>query len=234
MEKTPKTKEYTVVFTENGDAQILASGKTLTFPKGMLLLFCQCENLQVHPSAGVRCQSISKGSLNAFFSYLGESGEGLWKRLFKAQPFSACVLSGEACVQIEKSFARLEKTEIEPVLSERFFVFDVLSKFAEEMLCASEEKDEIPRWLSAVCKKMELQENFIEGIPRMISLSSKTREHLARSMQKYKNITMSAFVNDLRLSFVANMLLTSDESIVDLCYDSGFTSLDYFGKQFKK
>jgi len=113
---------------------------------------------------------------------------------------------------------------------------DILRSFTEKQYAALEtmQKDAAPYWLETVCEKMRAHENFSDGLGRMVELSGKTREHLARSMRKYKNITASAFVNNLRLDYVADMLVNSDKSIVDLCYESGFASLDYFGKQFKK
>ncbi len=113
---------------------------------------------------------------------------------------------------------------------------DIIRSFAEKQYTASamKQEDTAPYWLETVCEKMRAHENFSEGLGRMVELSGKTREHLARSMQKYKNMTVSTYINNLRLSYVADMLINSNKSIVDLCYESGFTSLDYFGKQFKK
>ena len=53
-------------------------------------------------------------------------------------------------------------------------------------------------------------------------------------MKKYYNITASDFINDLRLTFVANRLLNSDTPIIDICYESGFSNLGWMYTLFKK
>ena len=94
-------------------------------------------------------------------------------------------------------------------------------------------KDEIPPWLESVCEQMKKKKNFVVGMARMIELSGKSREHLARNIKKYYHVTLSEFVNDIRLNYVANMLLNSDYTITDLCYASGFKNISWFYTQFK-
>lgn len=95
-------------------------------------------------------------------------------------------------------------------------------------------EDNIPTWLKNLCKIMNKKENFVLGSPRMIELSGKSREHLARCMKKYYNITTSAFINDIRLNYAANMLLSSNMPVIDLCFECGFENISWFYSLFKE
>lgn len=92
----------------------------------------------------------------------------------------------------------------------------------------------IPPWLEITYEKMKNPKNFIAGVNRMYEISGKTREHLTRSLKIYYNITPTEFVNDLKLEYCANLLLTSNLPIVDVCYNCGFDNLSWFYKIFRE
>ena len=81
---------------------------------------------------------------------------------------------------------------------------------------------------------MKHNSNFTYGIERMLSLTDKSREHLARSIKKYLGVTLSEFINDLRLSFIANMLKNSNHDIADIIFESGFGNISWASVCFKK
>ncbi len=93
-----------------------------------------------------------------------------------------------------------------------------------------------PVWLERAYDKMKLYENFVEGLPRMVELSGRSQEHLARSMKKYYGITATQYINELRLSYAAKRLRSTDgeEYLLDLIFDCGFQSVGYFYKLFTK
>lgn len=53
-------------------------------------------------------------------------------------------------------------------------------------------------------------------------------------MKKYYGVTVTEFINDLRLNYAANMLKNSNMSILDICYDCGFDNTSYFHRKFKE
>ena len=114
----------------------------------------------------------------------------------------------------------------------RAILSQIFSRFFFDI--TNEENENIPLWLSDTCTAMNKVSNFSEGLPRMVELSGRSKEHLCRSMKKYYNITASDFINDLRLTFVANRLLNSDTPIIDICYESGFSNLGWMYTLFKK
>ena len=92
----------------------------------------------------------------------------------------------------------------------------------------------IPYWLEILCERMKKTANFMAGTERMIELSGKSREHLARSFKKHLDMTMTEYVNDLRINYFANMLKSSNIPILDLCYECGFQNISWCYTLFKK
>lgn len=94
-------------------------------------------------------------------------------------------------------------------------------------------KSYIPEWLSSSYNEMKKEENYISGLKRFIELSGKSHEHLSRYMKKYYNLTPIAYINLLRLYKVAQLLITTDMSILNLAYSTGFNNIAHFNKLFK-
>lgn len=91
-----------------------------------------------------------------------------------------------------------------------------------------------PPWFQQLLQEMEQAEHFTAGTQRMVELSGKSYEHLSRVMKKQLGLTPTAYVNDLRINYAANLLLNSNHSITDICYLCGFQNLGYFYKLFKR
>jgi AraC family transcriptional regulator, dual regulator of chb operon len=90
-----------------------------------------------------------------------------------------------------------------------------------------------PTWLLNTCVSMGEPENFRLGIPRFVSLSGKTQEHLTRCMKKYRNCTPSEFINNLRITEAARLLRNTQSGITDIIYACGFENAPYFNRLFK-
>lgn len=104
------------------------------------------------------------------------------------------------------------------------------------VLCAlgSGNAHAIPYWLRKACWSMYQQENMAAGIPRLVELCGKTQEHVTRSMKKYMQTTPSAYINNVRLEWVAEALTTTQRPVFDIMLDAGFQNTSYFNKLFKE
>jgi len=47
-------------------------------------------------------------------------------------------------------------------------------------------------------------------------------------------VTVSEFINDLRLNYVANMLSNSNHTITEIIFESGFNNISWANELFKK
>lgn len=94
--------------------------------------------------------------------------------------------------------------------------------------------DTIPMWLLRTMQAMHYPNNFSQGVARMVELSGKSNEHLIRCMKKFYNITPLNYINNIRVSYAANLLINSALSVTDICYECGFQSPSWMGIRFKE
>lgn len=125
-----------------------------------------------------------------------------------------------------------ERSADEVAYHSRFFLSQILHNYFSDNYLS--EALPAPRWFIDMCKKMTKKENFVQGIDMMCEISGKSREHIARCMKKYNNTTSTAFINNIRLEYVANMLIKTDMKVLDICYESGFNNVSWFNEEFSK
>lgn len=140
------------------------------------------------------------------------------------------------------AFARLlgQMTDIRAIDTEdaatlktslRIFLFGIFTKYFSEY---EANDDSMPEWLNRLCEEMKRNGNFTLGSARMQELGGKSREHISRCLKKHTGLTVSEFINDLRLKFIANMLQNSNHSISDIIFESGFNNLCHASRLFKE
>jgi AraC-like DNA-binding protein len=56
----------------------------------------------------------------------------------------------------------------------------------------------------------------------------------SRFFRRATNRTFRSFLNEVRVGHAARLLLESDQSVAEICYDSGFGNLSNFNRQFLK
>ena len=91
----------------------------------------------------------------------------------------------------------------------------------------------MPMWLRDLIETMNQPPYFIEGREALIRLSNRTPEYMGRIFRQYLNTTPSGFINNLRLDYASDLLLHTDLSPTDICYEAGFGNLSYFYHLFK-
>lgn len=65
------------------------------------------------------------------------------------------------------------------------------------------------------------------------SAANMSTTSFCRYFKKHTQKTFSGFVNEIRISYACHLLKDTDKKIVDVCYESGFSNLSNFNKQFK-
>ena len=91
----------------------------------------------------------------------------------------------------------------------------------------------IPDWLSELDSKMHRLDNFSRPPEHMVELSKKTRTHLGRVLKQYYGVTIPEYIYEIRLNYMANSLITTDNPIISICYECGFDNISWAYKLFK-
>lgn len=71
------------------------------------------------------------------------------------------------------------------------------------------------------------------ALSEVAKISNMTKEAFCRYFKKVSNYTFIEFLNRYRIS-QSKLILMSGKSVSDACYQSGFESLSYFNRTFKK
>lgn len=96
------------------------------------------------------------------------------------------------------------------------------------------DQNAVPQWLETACDRMQRSGSFVEGSEALFALTDRSREHVCRCMKKYKGMTVSEFVNDLRLRYIASMLRFSNYTVAQIVFSSGFNNLSWAAALFRE
>ncbi len=91
-----------------------------------------------------------------------------------------------------------------------------------------------PKWLFETMYAMSRPENFIQGLPRLLEITHCSQEHIIRTFKKYLGKTPTEYINDLRLTYAADLILQKNYDITDACFSSGFNNISHFYHKFKE
>lgn len=91
----------------------------------------------------------------------------------------------------------------------------------------------MPDWLFHLRKEMEMQENFVGGLTRLLELSNYSQEYVNRMFKRYMNITPTHFINEKRLVYAKDLLNNTNLPVSVICEQCGFRNLSYFYEQYK-
>lgn len=117
-------------------------------------------------------------------------------------------------------------------LAAKFLLVDLLSYYKNFNFDV--EKTSYPEWLNQLIQKMHMSQYYKDGLPTILSFFDYNQSYICHTFKKYFNITMTDYLNDLRLIYAANQLKLTNNTILFISIESGFSSISYFSKLFKK
>ncbi len=240
--KTESFTDHSHNFSEifvmlSGFAKHSANGKSAHLKKGDIV-FIRPSDIhkfsELHGETFTFCNlTFTNETRDQLFDFLGDGFPSIELLSSSIPPFSR--MTEREVSRFETKLAHLsaipQDNASERKTALRILLIDLFTvQFSNFRVC----DDGIPGWLDELCQKMRSDANFVEGSEKMIELSGRSREHLSRSMKKYMSMTISEFVNDLRLNYIANMLRNSNKKISVIVFDSGFNTLSLAGTLFVK
>lgn len=98
---------------------------------------------------------------------------------------------------------------------------------------AEEYADDVPAWLVEVCQQMQHKAYVVEGRSALMRLANRTPEYVGRAFKTHLGVTPSQYINRLRLDYASDLLLHTDRTVTEICYDVGFNNLSHFYHLFK-
>lgn len=229
---------YEMFLLLDGKAMHIVNGEKIPLRRGTLVFIrpADVHDYVLREGNGFSMINITftAKTLEALFSYLGD-GFPCHRLLDAPLPPQVALNESEfeyvlSHMTTVRTIAEEDSERLKTTL--RILLFRIFTRFFADY--AEESSQDLPQWLSALCDEMSKNGNFTYGIPRMLELTDKSREHLARSIKKYMGVTLSEFINDLRLRFISNMLKNSNHDIADIVFESGFGNISWASELFKE
>ena len=90
-----------------------------------------------------------------------------------------------------------------------------------------------PTWFQELLLRLNTPNLIKAGLNEILSPFYYSKEYICRSFKKYMNMTLTDYLNDQRLTLAAHSLTYTNDSILSICTDIGFSSASYFDKIFK-
>lgn len=226
---------YEIFLMLSGKGEHFVNGKAFSLARGNLI-FIRDFDLHDYACIDERIEFINlaftKETLFDMFLYLGD---GIEKDKLLSAEFPPQIRLTEAETEkLHMEFAKLntfDSSDKKSMVTEmRFLLAKIFVTYFRQF---SHSDSGIPFWLESALEKMKAPRNFIAGKERFFELCGRTREHATRSLKAYYGVTPSDYVNDLRLCYAANLLMSSNLSATDICYECGFKNLSWFYSEFE-
>lgn len=227
---------YEVFIVEKGTVPHMVKGVVQELPEGSLV-FIRPDDIHAHrcDDAGTAFANLTftKETALALLGYLFDEAK-INEMLYCDMPpmvFLDKTNRKRLVSQISELNAANRKDKDALKIRMRTILVNVFAHFAD--LEQDGADSEVPLWLVELTNKMARPKNFVEGAGWMCALSGKSREHVARSLKQYYGVTVSDYINDLRVNYASNLLINTNASVTDVCYTCGFQSISYFCRVFK-
>ena len=225
---------YELFLMVKGTALHSVNGRTDIVEEGTLI-FIRKNDVHDYKSNGGPFEfanlAFSEETLDSLFEYLGDGFPG--SKLLDV-PFPPEVrLSENETKKLYLKLAELNTVNFADSAKLRFKMRKLLADvFADYFETPGDRDSDVPFWLENAYRKMRDPRNFIEGKERLFALAGKAREHTTRCMKKYYGITPTDYINELRLSYAANLLVSSNLNATEICYECGFQNVSWFYNEF--
>lgn len=225
---------YEVFLTVNGQTIQLVNGKKQVLPQHSMVLI-RSGDVHTYIKEGDFSfvnLTFSSDTMKKLCHYFGDILESL---LLQKMPPTVVLNKDDFRNTIDKLNA-LNTVDVNDTrklkLKMKLILTDIVAQFLE--VETNQSAPSVPDWLAKLSDYIKKPENMQITLSEMTALTHKTREHISRSFKKYYQMTVSDFMNEQRLNYSANLLLNTNLSIIDICYECGFQNLSWFYRNFKK
>ena len=226
---------YEIILVTDGKLEILLNNNLLILESRSFLLIRPGDihtKIEVGPSAHINL-AFPSSTVEALFSYLLNNSSNPLCDISKESYVPIVRLTTVDTAVIQNRLDRLNQFPLSAIDEKnthlRAILIDIIYTYLMPELRNKAKNSNVlqfPTWLDV--------NNLSEGMDYLIRHSGRSAEHICRTFRKYLGCTPSAYINSRRLTYAANLLTHTDIEIVDIAYESGFQSVNYFYHLFKK
>ena len=232
-------KEMELIYVKKGKGQIQLETETYEGNPGDIFVVTPGTLHSIH-----RIKGYAMEYENIIFEmdFLGEGAADLCAGEFlvplasgRLLP-SACIRKGEehyealkrCLVQMEELCEKKEKGyELAAVLQ---MIFLLIRKYPSIEEVSSPDRERLKEVLQEIGEKINQNLTVLD----MAKFCGLSESHFMRWFKKMTGDSFASYVNDRRLANAAEALRRTDDKILSVSQDAGFTNLSNFNRQFKK
>ncbi len=115
----------------------------------------------------------------------------------------------------------------------KFILSEILSLFYRQNYDNYQIND-YPPLVNQILQRLNLSLLYKAGLPIILKPFNYDKSYMCRLFKKHIGVTMTQYLNERRLSYVATQLKTTRKSVSQLCQETGFSSISYLNKIFLK
>ena len=231
---------YEIILVTGGELGVLAAGARFALRPGGLLLLRPGDahtKLEQGPCTHIDL-AFPAGTARELVCYLYQDDGPLRALAELPLPPQAQLTAGDAA-DVQDRLARLNR--LPPASAKKSALLRALlpDLFSRCLLLAGDGGSGLPgglpAWLAAALEGLDDPANLGRpGLAYLAAQSGRSPEHICRCFRRYFGCTPSAYWNRRRLDYAVNLLTHTDLEIVDVVYESGFQSTNYFYHLFKR
>ena len=94
--------------------------------------------------------------------------------------------------------------------------------------------DPIPDWFYEVAHKLRQPENFAKRINDIVGISNYSHAQFSKKFKEYTGMSLIEYIVNLRLDYATALLTQTNKSILDIALETGYSSVSFFIKIFRK
>ena len=224
--------EFVFVLEGSGVVQTLGNNFHISAGQGIIFNSCQTHEFISETSLKMLILQIDTTLLNDFFPKID-------KILFESKPFNFNEMADLKTFLFASAISYFEETNFSPlkVLGYTSLLLDILVNIRKwELLNSTQQSKHLNLQERILSITSFIHQNYTNKITleEVALREGLSRTYFSHFFKKNFGITFQDYVNNLRSEHARLLLSTTNETILSICYSSGFSDMRTLNKAFTK
>ncbi len=225
-------------FFISGEGSQVLNGKKSKLRRGTLFLLTPADFHELTPAKGEICHHY-----NLIFSD-DAIRETLYPLLFHENRSLHCVMDEQQCLVIEAEFKKILEELNQGQIASNLMIQNaferIIIEFIRETSAHNKKENNLVKPQTETDQMMHRTISFIQlhfreelTLKDAASQAKLSPNYFSHMFQSYTGIPFQNYLQNLRLQFAASLLRVSKLSVTEICFASGFNTLNHFERIFK-
>lgn len=160
----------------------------------------------------------------------------LYDKIISGTIQSKISISTDKIMQFEHKIKLINQILPSKKLQKTTLIKSLLVSLLECFLTSDTEEyfNNFPTWFNNLLGNFNKAEFMQAGLQKIISGCNYDKKYLCYVFKKYTGVTMTEYLNDIRLTYALSLLQNTNKTISSIAQDLGFSSVSYFNVIFKE